>query len=275
MRLLLLLVLLSLVYGKELKFCQKGYYLLFPVGYSCTTYAVKDGKLFMSGWTKSSFIGAVVKKLRLESEAVASLSFTSERFLARIKTPKYEKLHRYAFKGNEVYYEIRVVENGKEKVKKGTLRVSSPVDPFLAGVLLYLTADEREREIRFFYDGLEQRVVYRVVGRETLERMGREWKTLKVEVKPFVKTEGLLKPKGSWLVWIDEETRLPVRLKVSFVIGSANVWIDALEGDETLLKSLKEALEKARGGSLREGGGKASALSLPSRSAREAASARP
>jgi len=242
MRLLLLLFAFLFSYGAEVTYCQKAYYFIFPVGYSCATYKLEGDKLLLEGWTKSSFLGSVVKKLEVKSTSHSRKDLTSERFFVELKTPTVRKVHRYAFEGNKVFYEIVVEEEGKERqVKRGELVVSSPVDPFLAGILLYLTADEKKRRLKFFYDGREQEVLYQVVGEEKLERIGREWDTYKVLVEPKVKTSGFLVPKGKWLVWIDKKTRLPVRLKIAFTIGSANVWIDKLEGEEDFLNLLKPA----------------------------------
>ena len=107
-----------------------------------------------------------------------------------------------------------------------------------------MNASLKNTKHTFFYDGKEQSVEFVIVGRETLERLGRRWNTLKVKVLPKVKTSGLLVPKGTWFVWIDEETRIPVRMKMSFTLGSANAWIDSIEGDLWLFYSLKGSSQR-------------------------------
>ncbi|MFN3471084.1 MAG: DUF3108 domain-containing protein, partial [Aquificaceae bacterium] len=65
-----------------------------------------------------------------------------------------------------------------------------------------------------------------------------EFKARKVEVYPNIETKGLLKPKGLWYLWIDEETNIPVRMELKFVIGSASARIERIEGDKNLLKDI-------------------------------------
>lgn len=72
----------------------------------------------------------------------------------------------------------------------------------------------------------------------------KKWNTYKILVVPEVKTTGLLTPRGKWYIWIDKEYLFPVRLKISFVIGSVNAWIDSISGNINLLRKLRQNLSQ-------------------------------
>ena len=77
---------------------------------------------------------------------------------------------------------------------------------------------------------------YSEKGIEVVETPLGEFKARKIEVYPNIETKGLLKPKGLWYLWIDEETNVPVRMDLKFVIGSASARLERIEGDRYLLK---------------------------------------
>jgi len=72
-----------------------------------------------------------------------------------------------------------------------------------------------------------------------IEISGKRYSTWKVLLIPEIETKGLLKPKGKWLVWVDKETNIPVKLSIKFTIGSADVVLEKSEGDLNLFKEVK------------------------------------
>ena len=243
MKLLLILLFPFLLFGNTLKLCFKAYYLIFPVGYSCLELKeVSEKDLIIQGDTRSVFLGSIFRKIRISARSEAQKDLTSRRFSLKLSSGSYRKIHSYEFKENSVRYEIIVEKERSAQVIRGTKKIKNPSDPLTASLFVYLNASEKNTRHTFFYDGKEQSVEFVVVGKETLERLGREWKTLKVKVVPRVKTSGFLVPKGTWFVWIDEETRIPVRMKISFTLGSANAWIDSIEGNSRLFYRLRENL---------------------------------
>ncbi|WP_461829587.1 DUF3108 domain-containing protein [Aquifex sp.] len=245
MKFLLILLFPLLMFGNSLELCFKAYYLIFPVGYSCLKLLeTPEGNLVIQGNTRSVFLGSIFRKIRISARSETEKNLTSRRFNLELTSGSYRKLHSYEFEGNSVRYEIIVEKERSAQVIRGTKKIKNPSDPLTASLFVYLNASPKNTKHTFFYDGKEQSVEFVVVGRETLERLGRTWNTLKVKVIPRVKTSGLLVPKGTWFVWIDEETRIPVRMKMSFTLGSANAWIDSIEGDLRLFYSLKESSQR-------------------------------
>jgi len=238
---ILLLLLISLAFPRSLELCYKAYYFIFPVGYSCNTYELKKDKILLTGFSESKFLGSLIGKVEVRGKSISTLKMESLYFKLFLKAGKRERYHEYVFLGKEVEYLISMKGGKGEKHLKGRLTLKNPVDPYLASLIVILTASEEKKVLDFFYDRRNQKVVYRVVGREILERLGREWRTLKVEAIPYVKTSGLLTPKGKWYLWIDEALLIPVRMKVSFNLGSANVWLDSVKGELKLLRNLRDS----------------------------------
>ncbi len=243
MKFLLFLFLPTLLFADYLKLCFKAYYLIFPVGYSCLkVQEASERDLVIEGDTRSVFLGSIFRKIRINARSHARKNLASQSFQLELRSGNYRKIHSYKFKGNKVEYEITVEREQNVRVIRGKREVKNPSDPLTASLYVYLKASSERKKHTFFYDGKEQSVEFVVVGKEKLERLGRIWNTLKVKVIPRVKTSGLLVPKGTWFVWLDERTRLPVRMKMSFTLGSSNAWIDSIEGNSLLFLSLVENL---------------------------------
>ncbi len=243
MKILLLSLLPALLFAESLRLCFKAYYLIIPVGYSCIEVkSLSYGKMKVIGETRSLFLGSLFRKIEIKARSELEKGLSSEKFTLYLKSGEYIKKHFYAFRGNVVNYEIRVEKSGKVRTIKGRKRVRNNSDPLTASLYVYLAASFRKRKHVFFYDGREQLVEFIAVGREKLKRLGRDWKVIKIKVIPKVKTSGILIPRGTWFVWVDENTRIPVRMKVNFTLGSANAWIDSIEGNSQLFLSLRDRI---------------------------------
>ena len=243
MKSLLLLFLPVLLFADYIRLCFKAYYLIFPVGYSCLkVQEVSSGDLIIEGDTRSVFLGSIFRKIRITAHSETNRELTSRQFKLELNSRNYRKIHSYEFEGGYVKYEIIVERERAVNVLRGRKKIKNLSDPLTASLFVYLKASDKSSKHTFFYDGKEQSVEFVVVGKEKLERLGRTWNTLKVKVIPKVKTSGLLVPKGTWFVWVDERTRLPVRMKISFTLGSSNAWIDSIEGNSRLFYRLRENL---------------------------------
>ncbi len=245
MILLLILLLPSLLFAEHIKLCFKAYYFIFPVGYSCLkVHKDRKGVLRIRGEARSVFLGSLLGGIEITSRSKADFSLRSKRFLLRIKEGKNLEIHIYEFVGNSVKYEIRLRKGKVLKVVKGKIKVERPLDPLSLSLYILLIASKLKKKCTFFYGGKIQSVSFRMVGRENLERLNRNWNTLKIRVVPKVRTSSFLKPKGVWFVWIDEKLRIPIRIKVSFTLGSANLWLDSIEGNPLFFYSLKESFQQ-------------------------------
>lgn len=221
-------------FAQSLKICHKAYVFIFPVAYSCIEYYKFKNGFLIYGDTETVFLGKIAGKIEIEAASIVDKKLRTKEYLLFLKARNKKKVHIYEFTNGLVSYFIRV----NDKVEEGVMEIPERIDPLLAGLLIYMKANGKEKEILFFYDARIQKVSFKIIKEEELEWKGRVWKTYKVKVVPKVITTGFLVPKGIWYIWIDKETRIPVRIKVSFKIGSANMWIDKIEGNKKFIKEL-------------------------------------
>ncbi|RUM29522.1 MAG: hypothetical protein DSY42_06370 [Aquifex sp.] len=225
----------SVLYSNTLEICHRAYYVFFPVAYHCNRYEVNEKELKIIGYSKTTGLGNIFGRIEIKGEARGNLHLQSEVFRLHLHVRGKEKVHYYEFRKNSVFYQI---EAGK--LIEGVKEIENPIDPFMAGLIVYITSSVSEKELRFFYDGRVQKVRYKVLGEEILEWKGKKWNTYKILVVPEVKTTGLLAPRGKWYIWIDKEYLFPVRLRISFVIGFVNAWIESTSGNINLLRKLRQ-----------------------------------
>ncbi len=241
MKLLILLILPLTVLSKELTTCYSIYFLVFPVAESCVTYVYKGSKIAIKSWAKTVVVGRLVKRVNSWGEAeIIGLRPITFRLFQR--EGNFKRDHSYVF-GNEgvIYRIIRYKKEGKE-VKEGVYESTVVlVDPFTASLLVYIdTPNFVDSTIPIFYDAKVQQIIYRTVGEERVDVFDRTYDTWKVILIPKIETEGVLKPKGKWVLWIDKKTLIPVRLKIGFTIGSAHVYLKKIRGDRDLLVEVRK-----------------------------------
>jgi len=238
--LLLLILLPALVQAKYLKTCYRIYFLFLPAAESCVLYSKDGEKLLIKPWTKTTAVGRLVKPVNSWGEAVL-LGLEPKRFSFYQREGSYVRDHFYLFKKNGVEYRIVRRKEDNEEVDEGFFESSVYLfDPFSTSLLVYLdTPNFKGGTIFLFYDGKLHPVEYRTLGEEAVKVMDRTYSTWKVLLIPRVDTKGVLKPKGEWLIWVDKDTNLPVKLQISFTIGSVGVYLEKIEGDPGLLKELK------------------------------------
>ncbi|NPA33004.1 MAG: DUF3108 domain-containing protein [Aquificae bacterium] len=215
----------------ELEVCHDVYYLLFPVGKHCVSFKRRKDELTISGFARSGGLLGLFGDVEVRGKSEGVLERFSRFFELYVRARGEEVHHLYRFSREGVHYVI--LRNGKKE--KGFVRTDALLDPFRAGLFVFLRADGKERRVKFFYDGRVQSALFRAVGRETLEWRGKVYNCVVVRVLPRVKTSGLLAPRGEWKVWVEERLRFAVRMKVSFKIGSVNAWVSHTKGELGLL----------------------------------------
>ena len=243
--LLILLLLPFTSLSKELVTCYTIYFLVFPVAESCVTYVVEGSKTIIRSWAKTVVVGKLVKRVNSwgEAELIGLKPLTFQLFQ---REGTFKRDHTYVFDERGVLYRIvKYKEKGKE-VREGFFESSVLlVDPFTASFLVYIdTPNFVESTLQLFYDAKVQYVSYRTVGEEIIDVFDKKYNTWKVVLIPRIETRGVLKPKGRWILWIDKETLVPVRLKIGFTIGSVYVYIKKIKGDRDLLVEVRDGQAK-------------------------------
>ncbi len=245
-KLLLLTSLLPLAsWAQELTACYKVYFTFFPVAQTCITYSIKDKFAYVESSVKTINVGKLVKRVYNIGSARMVLNHTLEPnfFKYHQEEGNFKRFQEYRFEKGKIYVRrVRYVDLTDEvkEVSEGVYEYKNSPEPYTASLLLYkATRSTDSGYVNMFYDDDYYKIPYKVVSRfETLEMGERIFRTRLVEVQPNVKTQGLLRPKGSWRLWIDEKTQLPVRMQLSFVIGSVRAELYKMEGDMRILRKI-------------------------------------
>ena len=241
MKLALIALLLPLItLSKELETCYKVYFWFFPVAESCVEYSLNGKKLRIKSWAKTIVVGRLVKRVNSWGESTLE-GLKPVSFALFQREGSFIRDHIYFFKRHGIDYKIVRHKRGKEEVKEGFFESSVYLfDPFSTSLLIYIDTPNYEGStINVFYDEKIQNVRYRTVGEGTIEVLGKDYPTWKVLLVPEIDTKGMLKPRGKWFAWIDKNTNIPVKLRVSFTIGSAEVLLYKVRGEEKLLLEVK------------------------------------
>ncbi|MDW8066604.1 MAG: DUF3108 domain-containing protein [Aquificaceae bacterium] len=237
-----LLGLFSLAFSGELKACYRAYLLFMPVAETCITYKREGQHLRTDSFVRTINVGKIVKRVYNKGGATVELpELKPKHFVYYQEEGEFKRYQEYKFLNSRIkVLEINYVKlsDEVERREEKEYEYRGFVDPYTASLILYRDSAKSEQgTIRMFYDDKEYWLPYSVKGRERVETPSGSYYARKVEVRPNIETKGLLKPKGVWYLWIDEETNLPVRMELKFVIGSASAKLERLEGDKNLLNT--------------------------------------
>jgi hypothetical protein len=223
-----------------LEVCYRIYYLFFPVAENCATYKAKGKELIIEASAKTVVLGKIVKPIHNWGVAISDLaSLKPKEFIFYQREGSFKRDHLYKFYGSVVRTKIIKYRKKTDKVERVFEKVfwlgDKYVDPFTASAVIYKSIPEKkEGLVRIFYDGRGQSVEYKLVGEERVRTELGNFATWKVELTPNITTRGLLSPKGRWYIWIDKNSKIPVKLKVTFTIGTATGLIYKLKGNRDI-----------------------------------------
>ncbi|MFN3870242.1 MAG: DUF3108 domain-containing protein [Aquificaceae bacterium] len=238
----ILLAFSSLSIAQELKACYKAYLFFMPVAQTCITYKAEKDTLKAESFVRTINVGRLVKRVYNKGGAVIRLQdLRPMHFVYYQEEGEFKRYQEYSFTQDKIkVLEVKYVKltDEIEKKEEKEYRYRGYVDPYTAALILYKESEKSDKgTIKMFYDDKEYTLPYKVVGIENLETPLGSFSTRKIEVYPNIETKGLLKPKGTWYLWIDQATNLPVRMELKFVIGSASARLERIEGDINLLKN--------------------------------------
>ncbi|WP_340694624.1 DUF3108 domain-containing protein [Hydrogenobacter thermophilus] len=236
---LILLPLLSL--AEELTACYRAYFFFLPVAETCITYEDKGTDLYVSSTVKTINVGKLVKRVYNRGQAIIEKNPLSPiNFKYYQEEGEFKRYQEYVFKNGKIYVKEIKYKKLSDEVERSEDKVyqySNYVEPYTASLLLYRdSAIKSYGTILMFYDDKDYVLPYSVIKREYTETPAGIFNTRVVEVYPNINTKGLLKPKGKWYLWLDEETYIPVKMQLSFVIGSTEAILTKVEGDTQLLR---------------------------------------
>lgn len=238
-----LLGLAEIALASELKACYRAYLFYMPAAETCITYRLEGKNLRVSSFVRTVNVGKLVKRVYNRGSATVGLPELEPRYFSYYQEEgDFKRYQEYRFEEGKIkVLEIKYVEltDKIERREEKEYRYRGFVDPYTASLMLYRDSARTDKgTVKMFYDDKEYWIPYSVVGRERVETPAGSFLARKLEVYPNIETKGLLKPKGKWYLWIDEESNLPVRMDLKFVIGSAYARLEKIEGDINLLKTI-------------------------------------
>ncbi len=241
-----LLGLIGFSSAQELKACYKAYLLFLPVAETCITYKQQNNNLKVESFVRTINVGKLVKRVYNRGGAEIELpELSPRRFVYYQEEGEFKRYQEYIFGNGKIKTtEIKYVKLSEqiEKKEEKEYNYKGFVDPYTASLILYRdSASVDKGTVKMFYDDKEYWLPYGVIGRGKMDTPAGSFITRKIEVHPNIETKGLLKPRGTWYLWIDEETNLPVRMELKFVIGSASARLEKVEGDKNLLRNVLSA----------------------------------
>ncbi|WP_448587833.1 DUF3108 domain-containing protein [Thermocrinis sp.] len=231
---ILLLLPISLL-ASELTLCYKAYFSFIPVARTCITYAQETDQLKVSSWVRTISVGGLVKRVYNHGYATVQIEGLKPlEFFYHQEEGGFKRRQHYLFKNSKIQVkETHYIEltDEVERVEERVYSYEGYPDPYTASLILYKNSSQNG-SIKMFYDDKKYQIPYFVVGEED---MG-SYHARVVEVKPNIKTKGLLKPRGNWRLWLDKEHLFPVKMQLLFVIGSVRAVLEEVRGDKELLR---------------------------------------
>lgn len=246
---LLFLIFLPLTsVANKLTACYKAYFIFLPVAETCITYEDLGKDLYISSVVRTVNVGKLVKRVYnrgqvlIEKEALKPISFKYYQ-----EEGEFKRYQEYRFRDGKIYtkeIKYKKLSDQVEKSEEKVYQEAGYVEPYTASLLLYRdSALKNYGNILMFYDDKQYVLPYSVLGRENIDTDLGTFNTRMVEVYPNIETKGLLKPRGKWYLWVDEDSYLPVKMSLSFVIGSVNAIITSMDGDKSLLRSVLRKIQ--------------------------------
>ncbi len=230
------------VFSGELTACFSVEVLIFKVGESCITYKDAGEYIIVESFIRTLNIASKAKKIEDKGAAtLKKVGLMPKNFVFFQQEGGFKRFQRYDFEDLKIkMLEIKFkgLSDDIETNQYKTYPYTGQRDPFSAALFLFKEATRTERGyLNLFYDDRSYQIPYKFIGEEQIKISGNTFSAKKLLIKPEIKGKGLLRPKGDWYIWVDNETLLPVKMSVGFLIGSVNVFISSIEGERHLLKS--------------------------------------
>ncbi len=214
-------------FGNGFKGCYKGYYLFFPIIENCIVYSEEENSIHFYTTVETLGIAKAFRKLHYEGESFLLREKRNPIFFNFIQNEKNLKVvQTYFFNNNNIIFYKKRNFKGKESIILKNVIQDSYFDPFSASLILYNSIPDIKRGYIFvFYDGKKYKIPFKLIKEEKIKINSKKYDTYVVEIKPNIKSEGLLKTKGKWYIWIDKKMKFPVKIKASFLAGTINLYL--------------------------------------------------
>ncbi|GAB4442332.1 MAG: hypothetical protein OHK0040_13410 [bacterium] len=214
--------------------CYRVEVFFFKVGESCIEFREKDDKIAVKSFMRTVNIGSLAKRVDDKGEALIDKKTLKPIFFKFYQEEgNFKRYQEYQFSGEKVFVRETKYQGLTDKIERDEKKVyaaSDHSDPYTAALYLFENITESSKGIiKLFYDDKFYNVPYTRLKEDKIFIDGIRYDTFKVLIKPNIQGKGLLRPKGDWTLWIDKQSKMPVKMNVGFIIGSVNVLVEELK----------------------------------------------
>ncbi len=230
---LLFIISFALPSEEKLTACYKAYFFILPVAESCITYRYEEKLLRIESFIKTTSIGGIFYKIDNFGVSLLKEDLSEYDFFLLQEEGGYKRDIYYHKRDGKLHMFItRYNEGSVSDVYYGIYYPGEALDPISASIFIYCSSFKRKSGyVRLFYDGRVYKIPFFVIGEED--------GLLLVELTPKIYTKGIIKPSGRWLLWLDKEMKIPVKMELEFTLGSAFVELEHIKGNRKVLRRFK------------------------------------
>lgn len=225
--LIFVLSVFSLSAAENLTLCYKAYYFV-PLGEACIEYLLEENYMKIESYLKTNTFASMLKKI--DDRGFSTFESKKFEFQFYQKEGGYVRDHLYSYDNKSMSYNIIRYKKDKQSFKKGILENDGLLDPYFYTLNIQCGF---KRSFKLFYDEKKYDI--------PVENRGGEKEKI-VSLKPEIKTNGLLVPKGNWTFYIDDYG-IFTDLFVEFTIGKAKLKMISIEGDKGVVKKMCKIFE--------------------------------
>lgn len=225
--LIFVLPLSGLFAGEKLNVCYKAYYFI-PLGEACIEYSLEENYMKIESYLKTNTFASILKKI--DDRGFSTIESEKFEFHFYQKEGRYIRDHFYSYDNDSIDYEIVKYKKNNNSVKKGIFSQEMLLDPYLYTLNIQCGFNKR---YKLFYDEKIYDIPIEIRGNE---------KNKVVELKPKIKTSGILVPKGDWTFYIDDNFVF-TDIFVEFTIGKAKLKLLKMDGNKEVIGKMCKILK--------------------------------
>lgn len=203
------------------------------VGESCITFRDDKETVSVSSFMRTVNIGSLAKRINDKGEGVVGKAgYKARLFRFHQEEGQFKRYQEYNFVNNKVYVRETRYKGLSDVIIKDERKeyeANDYLDPYAAALYLFENIEKNQNgTIKLFYDDRFYNIPYWRLKKEETIIDGVRYETYKVLIKPYIQGKGLLKPKGDWYLWVDRQSKMPIKMRVGFIIGGVDVLIKSL-----------------------------------------------
>lgn len=225
--LIFVLSVFPLLAGERLTLCYKAYYFI-PLGEACIEYLLEENYMKIESYLKTNTFASMLKKI--DDRGFSTFESKKFEFQFYQKEGRYVRDHLYSYDNKSMAYNIIRYKKDKQSLKKGIVENDGLLDPYFYTLNIQCGF---KRSFKLFYDEKKYDIPVETRGSE---------KEKIVSLKPEIKTNGLLVPKGDWTFYIDDYG-IFTDIFVEFTIGKAKLKMISIEGDKRIVRKMCKIFE--------------------------------